>query len=209
MAKPKANNTPPPMRIAQAAKILGVSTTTLYKDAKAGADGITVHAGAYHVDFPRYNRWRREQGLLSAQPNPKGSRPTNPNADAPGHDAPLPRGGRPSMVAAPAPTVGGKTMADVRLEREVLELARERLNHDKERGALVEAESVVREWVKGLAALQVALDEAPHTAVELVRETLKLTPPQSAELARAIQSAIRTTLDRFTKQQDHGKAGAP
>ena len=202
MAKPKAHNTPPPMRIAQAAKILGVSTTTLYKDAKAGAHGITVRGGAYHVDFPTYNAWRSRQGLLTAPHEPH-----QPDAD--GQTMTLPRGGRPALAGEPAPTIGGKTMANVRLEREVLELERERLSHDKERGALVEAEAVVREWVKGLSALQVALDEAPHSAVELVRETLKLSPPQSAELARAIQSAIRTTLDRFARQQDHGKAGAP
>lgn len=207
---PGATSTPPtpPMRIAQAANLLGVSTTTLYKDAKAGADGITVRGGAYHVDFPRYNAWRKAQGLLAAQPLP-----TSPDA-ASDRSAPLsgelPRGGRPSLVAAPAPTVGGKTMADVRLEREALELERERLSHDEERGRLVPAEDVLREWTKGLSALQLALDEAPHAAVEMVRASLNLTPPQAAELARAIQTSVRATLDRFVsgRGDEHEKGRA-
>lgn len=193
------------MRIAQAAQLLGVSTTTLYKDAKAGADGITVLDGAYHVDFTRYNAWRVGQGLLAAR-----SAPSHPDS-TPNDRAMHPRGGRPSLAAgingSAAPTVGGKTMADVRLEREVLELERERLGHDQERGKLVPADDVLREWTRGLVALAAALDEAPHTAVELVRERLQLTPTQAAELARDVQAAIRTTLDRFAKGLGLGGGG--
>lgn len=196
MAKAKPQNSPPPMRIAQAAKLLGVSTTTLYKDAKAGAHGITVRGGAYHVDFPTYNAWRSHQGYMAAPLE------HHEHANADGDAMTLPRGGRPALASEPAPTIGGKTMANVRLEREVLELERERLSHEKERGLLVPAEDVLREWTKGLAALQVALEEAPHAAVEIVRPILQMSPPQAAELARAIQTAIRTTLDRFARQQE-------
>jgi len=176
------------MRIAQAARLLGVSTTTLYNDAKAGASGITVRDGSYHVNFPLYNQWRQQQAMRSVQAPPPETAEVSPT---------LTPAGRPA--SADVPTFNGKTVAHVRLEREVLDLEREKLEHQKESGSLIDAAAVRAAWVKGLTELGTTLEEAPHIAVESVREQFKLTATQGAELAQAIRAAIQTTLDRFSK----------
>ena len=188
---PPAPPTPPatasqPMRIAQAAQLLGVSTTTLYNDAKANAAGITIRDGSYHVDFARYNAWRMALGRTETAVSAMGAE-TGPS---------LSPAGRPAAAGSEIPSIGGKTVGMVRLEREILELERDKLAHQKEVGSLVESGEVRQAWVRGLTELANALDEAPYRAVDDVRDALKLTAPQGAELARAIQRAIRVTLDR-------------
>jgi len=188
--RPSASKPPhdatPPKSVADVAADIGISVQTVYNDARDGARGITVRGGTYHIDLPAYVTWRKAQGRFVGR-------------DAAAEPAVLAKKGR-TARADVADRAKGKTLADLRIEREELELAKDRLQHARAAAELVPAAATREAWTRGLTTLKAALGEVPYRALEGARATIAMTPPQEAQLIAAVQEAIAATLDAFARQ---------